>query len=283
MTAISSSILVYRASKLCIGRPLPRFQRFPRRAFRTGSNEFVESRGKFVESPGIEYDPAMSDPAQRVWFLKLAGIFEGGMVVVALALGWLFRVDLVAALRPDWVAMLTGLLGAVPPLLLLVASERFQIPALLRIKRLVLETLGPPLAACRWYELILVAALAGLGEELLFRGVAQSLCERWLPLTGDWNRAGSLILPNVVFGLLHLITPTYAVLAGAMGVYFGVLLDITGSRNVLAPILAHGLYDYCAFLVIVWTIRREHSLHSSQQPAPPQSDAAEATEPAGPP
>jgi hypothetical protein len=60
-----------------------------------------------------------------------------------------------------------------------------------------------------------------------------------------------LILSNVIFGLLHCITPTYAILAGLIGVYFGLLLDATGTPNLLAPILAHGLYDYLAFLVVI--------------------------------
>jgi hypothetical protein len=60
----------------------------------------------------------------------------------------------------------------------------------------------------------------------------------------------------VIFGLLHFITPTYALLAGLMGAYFGLLLDATGSRNLLGPILAHGLYDYLAFLVVIRAARQ---------------------------
>jgi uncharacterized protein len=216
----------------------------------------------------------MQPPGQRAWFLRLACIFEGGLIVLGVFLGWVLRVDLFDSLRPDAKAILAGVLGAIPPFLLLLVTERFKIPALVRIKKLVLEALGPPLAACRWYELILVAALAGVGEELLFRGVIQPLCERWLPMPQPWNLIGALVLPNVVFGLLHLITPTYAVLAGAMGVYFGVMLDMTGTRNLWAPILAHGLYDYWAFLLIVWTIRHQQSSRSSPQiPAAPEADA----------
>ena len=41
-----------------------------------------------------------------------------------------------------------------------------------------------------------------------------------------------------------------------MGLYFGLLLDATGSRNLLVPILAHGLYDYLPFLVLIRTARQ---------------------------
>ncbi len=177
------------------------------------------------------------------------------MVVVALALGWIFRIDVLGGLRPSLAAAVAGLVGAIPPFVLLLATEGMKISALERIKRLVLESLGPSLKACRWFDVVLLAAVAGVGEEVLFRGAVQPLFERWTVSTG-WSWAAGLILSNIIFGLLHFITPTYALLAGMMGVYFGLLLDATGSRNLLGPILAHGLYDYLAFLMLIRAARR---------------------------
>jgi uncharacterized protein len=189
--------------------------------------------------------------------MTIALLFEGSLVLVALALGWIFHIDVLAGLRPNLAAVAFGVCGAIPPFALLLISERFKFPALERIKELLLETLGPSLAACRWFDLILLAAVAGVGEEFLFRGVVQPLFERWTRPVGSGHAAG-LILSNVIFGLLHFITPTYALLAGLMGIYFGLLLDATGSRNLLGPILAHGVYDYLAFLVLVQTARRSY-------------------------
>jgi membrane protease YdiL (CAAX protease family) len=53
---------------------------------------------------------------------------------------------------------------------------------------------------------------------------------------------------NVIFGLAHFVTPTYALLAGILGGYLGWLFTVSG--NLLAPIIAHGLYDFLAFLVV---------------------------------
>jgi uncharacterized protein len=198
----------------------------------------------------------MLESGDRARFLNLAGIFEGGMVFFALALAWVFNVDVVADFRLQPLPPLAGLLGALPPFLMLLIAERLRIPPLERIKKILHETMGPSLAACRWYDLILLSALAGFGEELLFRGVVQPVFERWIDFDG-WTRPGALFLSNVIFGLLHLITPTYSLLAGGMGIYFGLLLDFTGSRNLLGPIVAHGLYDYLAFLVVIRTIRKE--------------------------
>ncbi len=187
--------------------------------------------------------------------MSLAVIFEGSLVVVALALGWIFHIDVLGRLTFSVAAIVVGLVGAVPPFALLLTTERFKIPALERIKRLLLETLGPSLLVCRWYDVVALAVVAGVGEEFLFRGALQPILERWTLSTG-WSWVAGLILSNVIFGLLHFITPTYAVLAGLMGVYFGLLLDATGSRNLCGPILAHGLYDYLAFVVLIRTVRR---------------------------
>lgn len=193
---------------------------------------------------------AMNETISHTRFLSLALVFEGALVAVAFAIGWLFRIDVLHRLQFTAVSAVVGLVGAIPPFALLMTTERFEIPALERIKKLLLETLGPSLRQCRWYEVIALALVAGIGEEFLFRGAVQPLFAKWTASTG-WGWVAGLILSNVVFGFLHFITPTYAVLAGLMGVYFGLLLDATGTSNLLAPILAHGLYDYLAFLVLI--------------------------------
>ena len=87
------------------------------------------------------------------------------------------------------------------------------------IKDFLLESLGPSIAACRWYELFFVAMLAGVGEELLFRGVLQIwMAERWGEVAG-------LVVSNLLFGFCHAVTLTYLLLAFCMGVYFGLLMD----------------------------------------------------------
>jgi membrane protease YdiL (CAAX protease family) len=211
----------------------------------------------------------MNQRISRTRFMSLAVIFEGSLVAVALALGWIFHIDVLGRLIFSVGATVVGLVGAVPPFALLLTTERFKIPALERIKRLLLETLGPSLLVCRWYDVVALAAVAGVGEEFLFRGALQPLLERWTTST-SWSWVAGLLLSNVIFGLLHFITPTYAVLAGLMGVYFGLLLDATGSRNVLGPILAHGLYDYLAFVVLIRTVRRSPTAQNvNVEPVPP--------------
>ena len=182
----------------------------------------------------------MFDLTSRYDFLSAAVLFEGSLIGIAAALGWWFQVDPLSQFAWTWQGMIWGLAATVPMIGLFLAANRFPVGPLQKIKQFLHDALGPSLVACRWYDLLLVAMVAGIGEELLFRGVLH-------PLVG-------IMWSNVIFGLLHLITLPYALLAGMMGGYLGYLLD--QSENILAPIITHGVYDFLAFLVIARECRQ---------------------------
>ena len=199
----------------------------------------------------------MHDLTDRGQFLNVAALFEGGLVVVAIVLGWLVGVNPLEYLIFKWESIAWGVVAAVPMILLFLLSYRFPVGPFLKIKQFLVEMLGPPLAACRWYELILLAIIVGLSEEILFRGVLQP----WFETLG--GPAVGLAGSNVLFGLAHFMTPMDAILAGLIGCYLGWLLDGSGERNVLIPVIAHAVYDYFAFMVVVRGYRRELE-HPSQ-------------------
>merc|ERR1712029_121779 len=88
---------------------------------------------------------------------------------------------------------------------------------------------------------ILLGTVAGWGEEWLFRGVFQTVLTEKLS-----NKAFSLAISGAVFGLLHAVTPAYALLAGAASVFFGVLHNI--SENLAVPMICHAAYDIGALM-----------------------------------
>jgi len=189
----------------------------------------------------------MFDLNNRYDFLGAAVLFEGGLIGVAAGLGWWFGIDPLSRLAWEGRGVVWGLAATIPMIGFFLVANRFPLGPLRKIKQFLLETLGPLLVACRWYDLLLVAAVAGIGEELLFRGVLH-------PWAGPlWS--------NVLFGLAHFITPIYALLAGLIGGYLGWLLDESG--NILAPIIAHGLYDFVAFLVVARECRRNRGLQET--------------------
>jgi membrane protease YdiL (CAAX protease family) len=182
----------------------------------------------------------MFDLTNRYEFLGIALLFEGSLIGIAGLLGRWFGIDPLERFAWTGQGLGWGLAATVPMFVLFAISYRWPIGPFKRIKQVLIEALGPSLAACRWYDLLLLAAVAGISEELLFRGVLQP----WLGLSGS----------NILFGLAHAISPTYAVLAGGLGAYLGWLLD--ASEGLLAPIVAHGVYDFLAFLVLARDVRQ---------------------------
>lgn len=194
----------------------------------------------------------MAEPMSKGRFLVLATVFEGGLLVLAFLLGWWLDRNPLAGLRWQGRALSLGLLGTLPLLVFFGVSYRLEIPQMERIKRMLLESLGPLLARCRWYELAYVAALAGICEEALFRGLLQPWFES---LWGPWP---ALLLSNVLFGLAHSVTLLYTVLAMLTGIYLGWLLQVSDG-NLLVPVLVHSLYDFAAFLVVVLGYRQQRA------------------------
>jgi membrane protease YdiL (CAAX protease family) len=82
---------------------------------------------------------------------------------------------------------------------------------------------------------------------MLFRGLVQNgLAERFGLPFGPWI---GLLVASAVFGLAHMISTTYALVAMVIGIYLGLLLVVTDS--IATPIVAHGLYDFVALLYLL--------------------------------
>ncbi len=177
--------------------------------------------------------------------VRVAVVFEGGLVVLAWGLGWLLALPPFERIYLRWQAVAWGVVATWPLLLGMWWCARTQWGPFPRLMRDVEESLLPPFADCSYFELALISLLAGLGEEALFRGVMQSALAYWL------NHWGALVVASVLFGLGHLITPTYAILAGLIGLYLGGLL--MAYDNLLLVIVVHALYD---FVALIYLLRR---------------------------
>lgn len=188
-------------------------------------------------------------------FFKLACYFESSLILVAIFLGWIADINPFSHLRYTEISVFYGLLGTAPLFLLFITMYQFEIPSVQNIKYLLIETLGPSLHKHHWADLFVLAAIAGVSEELLFRGVIQPWMEASLGMTAG------LIGSNIIFGLVHAVTPLYAILATLIGIYLGLFLDYGGERNLLTPIIIHGLYDFLAFIVIIRAYRTQKQAH----------------------
>jgi membrane protease YdiL (CAAX protease family) len=185
-------------------------------------------------------------------FLIGAGLFEGALLLVAFALGVVVDVHPTAELIWSWQDFGVGLLATVPMLFLLVACFLSKANGLRQIREFLRETLGPLLDRCRIVDILFLALLAGICEEVLFRG----LLYQWIRA---WNATLAILVCNLLFAVAHSITPLYAMLAGLIGLYLTALMTGDSTPNLLIPMTAHAAYDFVAFLVILWDYRRSAS------------------------
>ena len=179
---------------------------------------------------------------------SFAAAFEGGLAILAVVLGWLFGVTPTETIHWSLAAVVWGLAATLPMLVQLWLCVNIPWRPFTNITRSIDETLRPLLQHCSLIDLAAISLLAGFGEELLFRGFLQQLIGDWIG--GSLGIWAGLAVASVVFGLLHAITPTYAVVACLYGLLLGGLWIATG--NLLAPIIAHAVYD---FLALVYFIR----------------------------
>ena len=189
-------------------------------------------------------------------FVLTAFSFEASLGVVAFVVGWVVGVDPLStvpvtegSLNNHLLAVFWGVVATVPLLVGLVLINRLRFRSLVRIRRFVAVRVLPLFEPLSLFELAAISFAAGFGEEMLFRGLMQTgIAES---VGGPQGVAAAVVLVSALFGVCHWLTPTYAVLASLAGVYFGVLFLLTS--NLLAPLVAHTLYD---FLALVYLTRR---------------------------
>ena len=151
------------------------------------------------------------------------------------------------ALPAAWAAgsrALAGLVGLAAAAVLLAANLALlcrapDVPGVRSVRRLYRDTLRPLFATVGLRDVVVISVAAGVGEELLFRGALQA-------------EAG-LAVASVVFGFFHIggrDTVAFGAWVMVMGAGLGWLAVATG--GLLAPIVAHGVYDAAAIAFCRW-------------------------------
>jgi membrane protease YdiL (CAAX protease family) len=180
---------------------------------------------------------------------------EGGLGVVALFIAWPTGISLMDKLGFSARNVAWGCLGTLPMLVFWLVLTWCPWRPIVRIREVVRAFARELLLKASWLQVALLCALAGIGEELLFRGALQTLLARYT------TEALGIVLAGVLFGAVHFVTPTYFVLAVTVGCYLGWLYAATGS--LAAPIVTHALYDFVALVVVLRSVRRESEGHTN--------------------
>jgi len=125
----------------------------------------------------------------------------------------------------------------------LIWIARSHVAWCVRLQQFSAEMIVPLFAGSSAAELALVSLCAGVGEELLFRGLVQSAVGHWI------SPGVGLLVAGLLFGLAHPLSIAYAVLATLAGIYLGGLF--LACDNLLVPIVTHAVYDFLALLYLL--------------------------------
>ena len=203
---------------------------------------------------------------------RLALLFEGGLGLAALGIGWLLGYSPAVGIklgitiswlegRPQILAAAYGVVATVPLLAALYLIDRCSWGPLARLRQIAEHLIPRMFAGASIFQLAAVSIAAGIGEELLFRGLVQAGLSRLIgPPAGPWI---ALAAASAVFGVCHWLNTTYAAAAALAGLYFGLIF--WASDSLWTPIVAHALYD---FLALLYLIRPNHLLRSRVEEAP---------------
>ncbi len=204
--------------------------------------------------------PGQSD-SDRAFFT--GALFEVGLGLLAVIVGtWigvdpretLPKIDQVGDLL--WQVVL-GIVWAIPIILFGVLLDRIPWKFLQSTRETTSQRLLDFFARFHVGQWLTLCLAAGVGEELLFRGLIQSgiANSSWLSGTAGWQPWIAIVLASVLFGLCHYLNLAYLVLATIFGVYFGFCFYWTG--QILPAIVAHGVYDACLVAWMLYQHRRE--------------------------
>jgi CAAX protease family protein len=181
--------------------------------------------------------PENDKPGREV-IIIFAVFFEAGLAPLSLVLGWLFGHPPLEHFVWNMPDALLGVVATIPLVLMFLAMLRWPIGPLARVKKFCDTEVVPLLDQSSWSEIALVSLSAGVGEEMLFRGVLQTSIGSALGM--GWG----LVLASVLFGLFHPINLTYMVIATILSLYLGAVM--IAAENLLTVMVIHALYDFAA-------------------------------------
>lgn len=184
----------------------------------------------------------MQDPESSGIPARTALAFQGGIGVLGALLVWLAGIPVAWGPGSIHSALGYAVLGAVATYLALLTLS--QLPGVLsRGLSDQMQALYRFATGFSWPVLVLLSLLAGVGEELLFRGAIQG----WLTQhVGPWP---AILAASVVFGLVHYLSLTYFLLATALGMVLGITYHV--SDNLVLVMLWHAVYDVLALYCLL--------------------------------
>ncbi len=167
---------------------------------------------------------------------------EGVAFFLALIIARFFDITLFPFTQNPFQDIMIGTVGALPPFVffLFILSEKSrEIPFLNSLRKTVLTELKAVFSSSCLIDLVIISLIAGVAEEFLFRGVLQVKF--------------GIFAASIVFGLVHLVSPAYVIVATIIGFYIGAFFLVSGS--LLIPVQIHFSYDLGALIYLKYFVK----------------------------
>lgn len=188
-------------------------------------------------------------------FLWRAILLEGSLLVIAWLLAWCLGVPLFADFQWEAKSAWIGLVSVLPMLAFLGWILWSEHPPFAEIRDCCDSLVRQCFRKESWFSIALLSAAAGVGEEVLFRAVLQGgLSVHTAPVVG-------VLAASFLFAACHALTKGYFAAAFCIGIYLSMIWQAAG--NLLAPIVAHAVYDFLA----LWCFLRRAKDHETSASA----------------
>ncbi len=164
------------------------------------------------------------------------------IVLLGAFLLWAVEVSLPSAIIGELSAIGGGIVLAVVTFFLIALLFRIG-GNFAQVLRADIQRVMVLFTGCSWWHVTCIAALAGIGEELLFRVFFQNWLNNYVTISV------AILVVSIIFGLLHYLSCAYFICALLMSIAFGVVYYLSGSQ--LMIMVWHGVYDFIALIVIM--------------------------------
>lgn len=180
----------------------------------------------------------------RITLLNITLIVEALLLSAATVWSWVASIQMSPNLQIEpkmfLYGSICGLGLALSSMILLWLGK--TVGPLANLRDTILTQIAPIFAELTWLDALLVAAVSGFCEEILFRGVVQQQC--------------GLITTSAIFGLFHCPSfkhLSYGLWALAAGLFLGWLYLATG--NLWVPIITHAVSNAISLLFLRYGVK----------------------------